>query len=77
MIWVLKKPEVYLKAKGNYSFRVRMASLMETLVQEMVRRWEAEERTAAALERLMRWIEVMDLKLDGEVSEKSEFRGEE
>ena len=55
-----------------------MASLMETLVLEMVRRQEAEERMAVALERLMRWIEVTDLESDGEVSEKSEFReGEE
>ena len=47
-------------------------------MSEMVRRREAEERTAAALERLMQWIEVMDLELDGEFSEKSEFReGEE
>ena len=51
-----KKPEVYLKVKYNYSFCIHMASLMETLVLEMVRRQEVEERTAAALERLMRWI---------------------
>ena len=73
-IWAPKKPEVYLKVKRNYSFHIWMASLMEILVSEMVRRWEAEERTAVALERLMRWIEVTDLESDGEVSEKSEFR---
>ena len=49
-----KKPKVYMKVKRNYSFHIQMASLMETLVSEMVRRWEVEERTAAALERLMR-----------------------
>ena len=44
----------------------------------MVRRWEVEERMAAALERLMRWIEVMGLESDREVLEKSEFiEGEE
>ena len=74
MIWAPKKPEVYLKVKQNYSFHVWMASLMETLISEMVRRREVEERTAAALERLMRWIKVTD----GEVLEKSEFgEGEE
>ena len=78
VIWAPKKPKVYLKVKRNYSFCVQMASLMETLVSEMVRRWEAEERMVAAMERLMRWIEVTDSELDGEVSEKSEFReGEE
>ena len=47
-------------------------------MSEMVRRWEAEERMVAAMERLMRWIEVTDSELDGEVLEKSEFReGEE
>ena len=54
VIWALKKPEVYLKVKRNYSFHIQMVSLMETLMSEMVRRWEVEERTAAALERLMR-----------------------
>ena len=74
VIWAPKKPEVYLKVKQNYSFHVWMASLMETLISEMVRRQEVEERTAAALERLMRWIKVTD----GEVLEKSEFgEGEE
>ena len=78
VIWALKKPEIYLKVKQNYSFRIQMVSLMETLVLEMVRRWEAEERMVAALERLMRWIEVMDLESDGEELEKSEVReGEE
>ena len=52
-----KKPKVYLRVKRNYSFRVRMASLIETLVSEMVKRREAEERMAAALERLMKWVE--------------------
>ena len=42
-------------------------------MSEMVKRREAEERTVAALERLMRWIEVMDSELDGEELEKSEF----
>ena len=55
-----KKPEVYLKVKWNYSFCVWMASLVEMLVSEMVRRQEVEERTVAALERLMLWIKVMD-----------------
>ena len=32
-----RKPEVYLKVKRNYSFRIRMASLIETLVLEMVK----------------------------------------
>ena len=49
-------------------FHVWMASLMETLVSEMVKRRDAEERMAAALERLMRWIEVTDSELDGDVS---------
>ena len=61
-----KKPEVYLKVKRNYSFYVWM-----------VRRQEVEERTAEALERLMRWIEVMDSESDGEESERSEFRERE
>ena len=74
VIQALKKPEVYLKVKHNYSFHVQMVSFMETLVSEMVRRWEAEERTVAALERLMWWIEVTDSELDGEESEKSEVR---
>ena len=78
VIWAPKKPKVYMKVKRNYSFHVWMASLMETLVLEMVRRWEVEERMAAALERLMRWIKVMDSELDREVSEKLEFgEGEE
>ena len=34
----------------------------------------SQERAMAALERLMRWIEVTDLELDGEESEKSEVR---
>ena len=36
------------------------------------RRKKVEVRMAAALERLMRWIEVTNLELDGEESEKSE-----
>ena len=36
-----------------------------------------EERTAAALERLMRWIKVMDSELDREELEKSEVRERE
>ena len=46
VIQALKKPEVYLKVKWNYLFRVHM-----------VKRKEAEERMAAALERLMKWVE--------------------
>ena len=49
-----RKPEVYLKVKWNYSFHVQMASLIETLVSEMVKQREAKERTAAVLERLMK-----------------------
>ena len=37
VIQALKKPKVYLKVKWNYSFHVRMASLIETLVSEMVK----------------------------------------
>ena len=37
-------------------------------MSEMVKRRDAEERMAAALERLMRWIEVTDSELDGDVS---------
>ena len=69
--WPPKKPEVYLKVKRNYSFQVQMASLIETLISEMVKRREAEERTAAALERLMKWVEEMELESDGEESEMS------
>ena len=50
-----------------------MAGLIETLILEMVKRREAEERTVAALERLMKWVEEMELELDGEESEKSGF----
>ena len=73
VIWVLKKPEVYMKVKRNYSFRIHMARLIETLVSEMVKRQEAEERTAVALERLMKWVEEMELELDREELEKLEF----
>ena len=68
-----KKPEVYLKVKWNYSFHVQMVSLIETLVSEMVKQREAEERTAAALERLMKWVEETESESDGEESEKSGF----
>ena len=71
-----KKPEVYLKVKRNYSFQVRMASLIKTLISEMVKRREAEERKAAALKRLMKWVEEMESESDGEESEKSGFREE-
>ena len=40
VIWALKKPEVYLKVKWNYSFHVQMVSLIETLDLEMVKRME-------------------------------------
>ena len=46
-----------------------MASLIETLISEMVKQREAEERTVVALERLMKWVEEMELELDGEESE--------
>ena len=54
---------------------VQMVRLIKTLVSEMVKRREAEERTVAALERLMKWVEEMEAKLDGEESEKSEVGG--
>ena len=69
-----KKPKVYMRVKRNYLFWVRMASLIKTLVSEMVKQREAEERTAAALERLMKWVEEMESESDGEESEKSGFR---
>ena len=37
VIWVPKKPEVYLKVKRNYSFHIHMARLIETLILEMVK----------------------------------------
>ena len=74
VIRALKKPKVYLKVKQNYSFRIRMAGLIETLVSELVKQREAEERTAAALERLMKWVKETELESDGEESEKSGFR---
>ena len=49
-----KKPEVYLQVKRNYSFHIHMAGLIETLILEMVKWREAEERPAVALERLMK-----------------------
>ena len=73
VIQALKKPKVYLKVKRNYLFHVQMVSLIETLVLEMVKRREAEERMVAALERLMKWVEEMELESDGEESEKSGF----
>ena len=73
VIRVLKKPEVYMRVKRNYLFQVRMVSLIETLILEMVKRREAKERTAAALERLMKWVEETESESDGEESEKSGF----
>ena len=73
VVQALKKPEVYMRVKKNYSFRVQMASLIKTLVSEMVKWREAKERTAAALERLMKWVEEMELESDREESEKSGF----
>ena len=69
----LKKPKVYLKVKRNYSFHIQMASLIKTLVLEMVKQREAEERMAAALERLLKWVKETKSELDGEESEKSGF----
>ena len=37
-----------------------MVSLIETLVSEMVKWREAEEMMAAALERLMKWVEELE-----------------
>ena len=55
-----------------------MAGLIETLVSEMVKWREAEERTVAALERLMMWVEETEMETDGEELEKLEFgEGEE
>ena len=51
-----------------------MMSLIKTLISEMVKRREAEERTAAALERLMKWVEETELESDGEELEKLGFR---
>ena len=62
MIRAPKKPEVYLWVKRNYSFWVWMVGLIETLVLEMVKQREAEERMTAALERLMRWVEEMEME---------------
>ena len=50
-----------------------MAGLIKTLVSEMVKRREAEERTAVALERLMKWVKEMELESDGEELEKLGF----
>ena len=72
-----KKLEVYLQVKRNYLFHVRMARLIETLISEMVKQREAEERMAAVLERLMKWVEETELESDGEGSEKVEFGEEE
>ena len=38
-------------------FCVCMAGLIETLISEMVKQREAEERMVAMLERLMKWVE--------------------
>ena len=73
VVWALKKPKVYMRVKRNYSFRVRMASLIETLISGMVKWREAEERMAAALERLMKWVKETELESNGEESEKSGF----
>ena len=73
VIWAPKKPEVYLKVKQNYSFHVQMAGLIKTLVSEMVKRREGEERMAAVLERLMKWVKEMESESDGEESEKLGF----
>ena len=54
-----------------------MASLIETLVSEMVKRREAEERMVAVLERLMKWVEEMESESDGEESETLGFGEEE
>ena len=47
-----------------------MVSLIETLISEMVKQREAEERMAAALERLMKWVKETELESDGEELEK-------
>ena len=73
LIWRPQKLERYQKAKKGYSFWVRMAGLVDMLVEEMVKRREAEERTAAALERLLKWIEEMDL--ESEVREDKDTEG--
>ena len=39
-----------------------MAGLIKTLVSEMVKRREAEERMVVALERLMKWVEEMEME---------------
>ena len=62
-----------MRVKRNYSFQVQMASLIETLVLEMVKQREAEERMAAALERLMKWVEETESESNGEELEKSGF----
>ena len=55
-----------------------MAGLIETLISEIVKQREAKERTAAALERLMKWVEETESESDGEELEKLEFgEGEE
>ena len=69
-----QKPEGYLWVKWNYLFCIHMVGLTKTLVSEMVKWREAEERMAAVLEWLMKWVEEMETELDGEESEKSEVR---
>ena len=54
-----------------------MVGLIKMLVSEMVKWREAEERTVAMLEWLMKWVEEMEMELDGEESEKSEVREKE
>ena len=50
-----------------------MVSLIETLISEMVKWREVEERMAAALERLMKWVEETESESGREESEKSGF----
>ena len=65
-----KKPELYLRVKQNYSFRVCMVGLIEMLVSEMAKWREAKEKTAAVLEWLMKWVEETETESDGEELEK-------
>ena len=51
-----------------------MVGLIETLVSEMVKWREAEERMAAALEQLIRWVEETEMESDGEELEEPEVR---
>ena len=49
-----------------------MVGLVKTLVLEIVKRREAEERMVAALERVMKWIKEMNTEFDREGSEDAE-----